>query len=160
MDDFTLKTALAKQTTAGLRMLRQCIELCPADMYEAGTHPRTFVRIAYHCSFYTYWYLQANETTDIRWSNAPDGLRKLWGRPKKEPVPTQEELLAYIDTILADVETLVSKLDLDAPYCGFSWYPKTSKLEHQFVNLRHLEGHVGQLSELLMARGIYIDWIG
>jgi hypothetical protein len=34
-----------------------------------------------------------------------------------------------------------------------------SKLEHQFVNLRHLGGHVGQLSELLMARGMTISWV-
>jgi hypothetical protein len=33
------------------------------------------------------------------------------------------------------------------------------KLSHQILNLRHLQGHVGQLSELLMARGIDIDWV-
>jgi hypothetical protein len=27
------------------------------------------------------------------------------------------------------------------------------------MNLRHLQGHVGQLSELLMAKGIDTDWI-
>lgn len=34
-----------------------------------------------------------------------------------------------------------------------------SKLSHELMNLRHTQGHVGQLSELLMARGIDTDWI-
>ena len=33
-----------------------------------------------------------------------------------------------------------------------------SKLSHELMNLRHTQGHVGQLSELLMARGIDTDW--
>jgi len=33
-----------------------------------------------------------------------------------------------------------------------------SKLSHQIMNLRHIQGHVGQLSELLMAKGIDTDW--
>ncbi len=34
-----------------------------------------------------------------------------------------------------------------------------SKLSHQLMNLRHRQGHIGQLSELLMARGIDTDWV-
>ena len=49
-------------------------------------------------------------------------------------------------------------MDLEAKTCGFSWY-KVPKLEHQIVNIRHLGGHVGQLSELLMANGILVDWV-
>ena len=40
------------------------------------------------------------------------------------------------------------------------WYPGMAKLSHELMNLRHLQGHVGQLSELLLARGIETDWIG
>lgn len=160
MDEAVFKKRLAKQYKAGLKMLRQAVERCPADLYEAGVHPRTFARITYHCSFYTLWYLNADETVDVRFPGASDELRWLWSNPPVEPVPTQPEMLGYIDSIISQVDSLVKALDLDAKYCGFSWYKRTSKLEHQLVNLRHLEGHVGQLSELLMARGIYIDWVG
>jgi hypothetical protein len=34
-----------------------------------------------------------------------------------------------------------------------------SKLSHELMNLRHTQGHVGQLSELLMARGIDTGWV-
>lgn len=160
MENTTVKAALANQYIAGLKMLRQCVERCPSDLYEAGVHPRTFVRIAYHGAYYTRWYLTAGEDVNVHIHGAHAKLAWLWGNPTKAPVPTQENLLVYIDAVIAEVRPNLEVMDLDAPYCGFSWYKKTSKLEHQFVNLRHLEGHVGQLSELLMARGIEIDWIG
>jgi hypothetical protein len=34
-----------------------------------------------------------------------------------------------------------------------------TKLSHQIMNVRHIQGHVGQLSELLMQRGIDTDWV-
>ncbi len=51
-------------------------------------------------------------------------------------------------------------MDLDSDSTGFSWYPNMTKLSHELMNLRHIQGHVGQLSELLMARGIDVNWIG
>ena len=51
-------------------------------------------------------------------------------------------------------------LDLDAPECGFWWY-KMSKLEHQFVNIRHTQHHAAQLMDRLrQVAGVGIDWIG
>jgi len=41
---------------------------------------------------------------------------------------------------------------------GFSWY-SIPKLDHQLLNLRHLQGHVGQLSELVMATGADLTWV-
>ncbi len=53
----------------------------------------------------------------------------------------------------------VDHLDLAAGETGFSWYKNMGKLSHQLMNLRHIQGHVGQLSELLMAKGIDTDWV-
>ncbi len=39
------------------------------------------------------------------------------------------------------------------------WYPNCTKLEHQFLNLRHLGIHVGQLQELLMGAGVDVNWL-
>lgn len=64
---------------------------------------------------------------------------------------------AYLNRIDASVDEKVDGLDLSSPDPGFSWY-SIPKLDHQLLNLRHLQGHVGQLSELLMAKGIDIDW--
>jgi hypothetical protein len=34
-----------------------------------------------------------------------------------------------------------------------------TKLEHEILSIRHLQGHVGQISERLMEAGIDLDWI-
>ena len=57
------------------------------------------------------------------------------------------------------IDPTVDQLDLASDETGFSWYKNMSKLSHQLMNLRHMQGHVGQLSELLMARGIDTDWV-
>ena len=72
---------------------------------------------------------------------------------------TKEQVLDYVAYIDSLVGPTVGRLDLDSDETGFSWYKNMGKLSHQLLNLRHLQGHVGQLSELLMARGGDIDWI-
>ena len=67
--------------------------------------------------------------------------------------------LDYIAYIASLIDSTIDTLDLDAQETGLSWYKNMSKLSHQLMSLRHIQGHVGQLSELLMARGIGTDWI-
>ncbi len=141
-------------------MLRQDIERCPDDLWVSGTHPRNFWRIAYHAIYYTHLYLASGVASFQEWEKHRNSVRYLWGEPEVESPYTQAEVLEYVDSIGAVLDTLVDQLDLEATETGFDWYPNMSKLEHQLVNLRHLQGHVGQLSELLMAQGIYTDWIG
>ena len=71
----------------------------------------------------------------------------------------RNEILDYIRFVDELVDPTVDQLNLAADETGFSWYPNMSKLSHQLMNLRHTQGHVGQLSELLMARGIDTDWV-
>jgi hypothetical protein len=58
------------------------------------------------------------------------------------------------------IDSAVDRLDLNEPESGFSWY-KMSKLEHQFVNLRHIQHHTGQLAERIrQATGGAVGWVG
>ncbi|MEZ5162653.1 MAG: hypothetical protein R2688_02670 [Fimbriimonadaceae bacterium] len=70
-----------------------------------------------------------------------------------------KEQLGYCDQLFDACPGLVEKLNLEAEETGYYWYKDMGKYEHQLVNLKHLQGHVGQLSELLMAEGIDIDWV-
>lgn len=72
---------------------------------------------------------------------------------------TQGEMTEYISYIRGIVDETIDGLDLDRQETGYHWYPNMTKLSHQIMNLRHLQGHVGQLSELLMANGIDTDWV-
>ena len=58
------------------------------------------------------------------------------------------------------VDTAVDALDLWSPDCGFWWY-KVSKLEHQVINIRHLQHGAAQLADRLRAASnVGIDWVG
>jgi hypothetical protein len=46
------------------------------------------------------------------------------------------------------VDDAVNALDLNAPHSGFSWY-EIPKLEHQIVNIRHIQYHQAQLADRL-----------
>jgi hypothetical protein len=165
-----LQQALKEQYQAGLAMLAECVEKCPDEMWTRGKHPRTFWRIAFHAAFFTQLYMGSNEHAFLPWPGRKAGIdHGLWERPHDmEPYELPEdaeiyskgEMLDYIHFIDSLVNATVDGLDLDASETGFSWYRGMSKLSHQMMNLRHIQGHVGQLSELLMARDIDTDWIG
>jgi len=58
------------------------------------------------------------------------------------------------------IDSAVDRLDLTSPDRGFSWY-KISKREHEFVNLRHIQHHTGQLAERIrQVTGQGVGWVG
>lgn len=149
-------------------MLRQCVVLCPEDLWTAGRHPRTYWRIAFHATFFTQLYLGQDQASFQTWPGRRPDLQRLWEAPDEiepyempEGVPpcTRGEIINYIDFVDGLVDSCLDSLDLDTDKSGFAWYPRTPKLAHLILNIRHVQGHVGQLSELLMARDIDIDWV-
>lgn len=161
----SIKPALIGQYRAGLAMVRQCIEVCPDDVWAAATeHPRTFWRIAYHGLFYTHFYCMPDHESFTPWAKHVPHAVILWdddedGVPPEETTYSQADLLEYVDYISANIGGWVEVLDLESEQSGFPWY-KIPKLDHQLVNLRHLGIHLGQLQERLFAVGIDTDWVG
>ncbi len=170
-----VRNALKEQYHAGLAMLAQCVEKCPADLWLAGEHPRPYWRIAWHAAFFAHNYLVQEEGAfNDSVPNWPPVVRTTLGvsdsqkavevepyeLPEGVTPLTRQDLLDYIAYIRNLTDATIDTLDLDRPDTGFSWYPNMTKLSHQLLNLRHIQGHVGQLSELLMAHGIDSDWIG
>lgn len=184
-----IKPALAEQLHAGLAMLASCIERCPDDLWTAPNPPvdvrpaddnpewngveRPFWRIAFHTLYFTHLYLGQNEGAfrppppESAVARRPE-LERMWRAPwdlepyELEPgIPacSRSDLLEYLGFLDGLIDRIVAELDLASSSSGFPWYPDTEKLSHQLLNLRHLQGHVGQLSELLMLRGIDIEWV-
>jgi hypothetical protein len=57
------------------------------------------------------------------------------------------------------IDSAVDAMDLAAPQCGFPWY-KMGTLEHQLVNIRHIQHHGAILASRLCTRaGVAIDWV-
>ncbi len=174
-----LKSAFKEQYHASLAMLVECVEKCPEDLWLApASNPagseqvvlcRTFWRIAFHTAFYAHLYLGQTEADFKPWPGRRQGIHScLWEEPANmEPYElpdgaesySRREMLDYIAFVDSLVDPTVDGLDMDSEQTGFSWYPNMSKLSHELLSLRHIQGHVGQLSELLMARGIDTDWI-
>jgi hypothetical protein len=164
-----VKRDLKEQYHAALAMLADCVKQCPDDVWTSGTHPRTFWRIALHAAFFTHLYLGQNEMVFQPWPAGPESYNTLWKvQGDVEPYELPEAIdplqrqgtLDYIGFIDSLVNPTLDNLDLDASETGFGWYKNMSKLSHELMNLRHIQGHIGQLSELLMAHGIDTDWIG
>jgi hypothetical protein len=161
-----VQAAIRDQYHAALAMLRQEIERCPDDLWLAGEHPRAFWRIVYHALFFTHFYLQPSLETFRDWEKHRPESQCLenvpwppFGVPQVVEAYSKEEMLEYWDVCDAAIDDGVNRLDLDAPECGFPWY-QMRKLNHQLMNIRHTQQHVGQLAELLYAAGVELDWIG
>jgi hypothetical protein len=57
------------------------------------------------------------------------------------------------------VDAAVDQLDLNAPESGFPWY-KMPKLDHQIVNIRHIQHHTAILGIRLRPAGVDVKWRG
>ena len=173
----TLQAALKDQFHAGLAMLRECVERCPDDLWSTAcpcppepdrTIYRHFWRIAFHTVYFTHLYLGQDEAAFEPWPDTREDSKGMWSPPwdlepyempeDTEPY-TKQQILEYIAFVDALVDRTVDGLDLEANETGFRWYKNMGKLSHELMNLRHLQGHIGQLSEHLMARGIDPVWV-
>lgn len=147
-------------------MLRECVELCPQDLWHSTINepPRAFWRIAYHAVFYTHFYLSPQSQDFVKWSKHVDHAVMTFADgdeplPPSETLYSPEDMVSYIDLVSSQVDDLLAAVDLESPESGFEWYPNFAKLDHVLLNLRHLGIHVGQLQELLFARGLDPDWV-
>jgi hypothetical protein len=170
-----LRGMLKAQFHGALAMLREAIEVCPEELW-AEERPNPFWRNAYHAIFFTHLYLQPTlddfrpwekHQTHIQYlddTGAPEAVNEkveLPHRPPKTGKPyTKEEILEYWAICDGMVDEMLERTDLSSPESGFFWY-KLSKLEHQMINLRHVQHHLAQLSDRLRGQAnIGIKWVG
>ena len=146
-----MKQVIQSQYLAALAMLRQAIEKCPESVwYDPNEKFRVWSK-TYHAIFFAHLYLQDAEKDFVEWEkhHDPDG-----------DVPfTKDEVLEYLAFVEKQVIDRVPNTNLDAE-SGFHWYP-VNKLELQFINIRHIQQHTGELYETIGTReNIELDWIG
>lgn len=165
-----VRAALKTQYHAALEMLRQAIEMCPEDLWLSGDHTTRSWQLAYHTLFFAHLYMQRDEYAFRPWkhhqANAqyPDGIAGP-GDPKSElpllPQPyTKEQVLDYCRFCRKSVDRTVDELDVLSPQSGFSWY-RVSKLEHQIVNIRHIQHGAAQLADRVRTvADVGVDWVG
>jgi hypothetical protein len=162
-----VRAALKGQYHASLAMLKQAIEQCPDDLWNGGPYPIAFWRVAYHTLFFTHLFLQPNEEAFRAWEHHRTEYQFLGvlpfppHRPPKIGAPySKAQILDYWQTCDQMVDVAVDQMDLDAQECGFPWY-RLPKLDHQIVNIRHVQHHAALLAgRLRSAADIDIRWLG
>ena len=170
IDANTFRQVLKSQYRAGLAMLRECIQRSTDELWLKKDHRNAVWQIAYHALYFTHLYLHSGVSDFQPWKEHvsavqhPDGIpgdpRPGNALPLVPPPYTRAQALAYWELCDQFVDSAVDALDLDRTECGFPWY-KMSKLEHQLVNVRHLQHHVAQLADRLRsALDIGVRWVG
>ncbi len=160
-----IKAALKSQYHASLKTLRLTIGQCPDAIWaDPADGPAAFWRAAYHTLFFTHLYLSADEKSFIPWKeHRKEAVDLAIGGNSDfaEITPyTRDQILAYWQVCDAMVDGAVDTLDLSAKTCGFSWYT-VPKLEHQLVNIRHIQHHAASLAmRLRIKAAISIAWVG
>jgi hypothetical protein len=163
------RPVLKNQYHAALAMLREPIERCPDEVWFGTDHVNAFWQIAYHALFFAHLYALPNEAAFRPWAGHqgdvqhPDGIPGPADPTSALPlIPrpyTTAETLEYWHICDDMIDDAVDALDLESPECGFSWYD-VSKLEHQLINLRHIQHHAAQLADRLRASaGIGTRWV-
>jgi len=153
VDKDILRAVLKSQYYAAATMLREAVERCPDDLWTTRAHPNQFWHVAYHTLFYMHLYLQPSEAGFKPWEKHRPEYQYLGRQAPQIGDPySKEDLVEYAALCISMIDPAVDRLDLDQPECGFWWY-KMSKLEHQIVNIRHIQHHAAQLIDRLGAVG-------
>lgn len=153
--------ALERQHLAAFAMLRQAIENFEESEWEGGIFPRNPWRIAFHAALYAHLYLYENLDMFVPWDKSRKECSWLDGEDiEVMPAYSKQEILDYVDLIIGLVPGRMRSLDLTEAHCGFTWYPNVSRVELLILSLRHLHGHIGQLSEILISQGSDVEWLG
>lgn len=171
-----LRAALKSQYHAALSMLRKAIEACPDDLWVSKDYTNPTWRVVYHTLYYVHFYSRRRMEEFTPWEHHQTGLHdlddvpsppeiqqyaELPHRPPQTGVPlTKSEIMAYWEFCDTMIDDAVDAMDLTSPESGFFWYPVT-KIEHQIVNVRHIQHHMGQLSERIrIAVDVGVPWVG
>lgn len=158
--DAALRASLRRQYGAALRMLREALATCPPEAWNAA--PVGVWQLAYHALFFTHLYLMPDEASFAPWPGHRGDVQHGDGlpgpadpddhRPLLPPAYAQDDVLAYLAWIEERLERWIAMLDLASASSGFSWYP-VPKLDHQLVNLRHLQHHAAQVVQRVRDAG-------
>lgn len=169
-NDNHIRTILKSQYRAGLAMLREGVERCPDGLWYDTTPTNACWQIAYHTLFFTHFYLSPTDADFVPWSEHqgrvqhPDGIAGP-ADPESDlpllPEPySREQVLEYCRVCEEMIEGAVDRIDIMSEESGFYWYP-IPKLEHQIVNIRHLQHGAAQLADRLRnERDLGVRWAG
>jgi hypothetical protein len=168
--DEALRAMLKSQYHAALAILKETIERCPEELWLSDRYHNAFWQVAYHALFFAHLYMMPRLEDFRPWAEHQGDVQHEDGIPgpvdpnsKLPVIPepySRQQALAYWAICDGMVDHAVDALDLHSSQSGFHWYP-IPKLEHQLVNLRHIQHHMAQLADRLRTEEeVGIRWVG
>lgn len=163
-----VRAALTSQYRAALKVLRDVIEKCPEELwYRPADGLAPVWRVVYHTLYFTNLYLHQRQEDFTPWARHQEEANYIASVPRENHRPPRPcepygrgDLLEYWQRCFDAVAARVEALDLTAEQCGFPWY-QMSTLEHQLLNLRHIQHHAAILSfRTRQAGGGEVKWVG
>jgi len=148
----TVGTAIAEQFARAWTMLRSAISNFPAEQWRAGDDAYLIPsRLAYH----------AVETADFYSRETPEdfpwGQRfgVDWAEASPEQLPTQEQILAYLDDVQPKLDAWLRKAQ-DTELMAENTFPWAGRtvLERMLYALRHTQHHIAELNLILRQRDL------
>lgn len=154
------------QYGAALRMMRDTVAACPDELWNDAHYGNRFWHIAYHALFYTAFYLSPGEDKPMLWSKCKQHYQFMsaWEHaPGYDPETispyTKAEIHEFLDFLEERIAVAFDESDYDAP-SGISWI-SFNRFGLYLYNLRHLQHHIGQLSERIrQLTGTGTGWVG
>lgn len=161
-----ISESFRSQYAAALEMMRHAIQHCPDFAWDDERYGNRSWHIAYHALFYAALYLSPGEDVAEMWEKARphhQWLSKSAWTPElggNVVIPySKVELLEFTDYIESRLATAFDQTPYDAP-SGFSWI-SFNRFQLHIYNLRHLQHHIGQLSERVrQTSGQGTGWVG
>jgi hypothetical protein len=148
-----LAEALADQFLRALGMFRRAVKAFPADEWRKGDTPyQRPAGLATHIadSLHGYSALKAGEYDD--------GLGVDWEERDSTKLPSQEQLLQYMEQVEENLAGFLANADLTATEALYRWTGATM-LSRAIYNLRHLQHHLADMCMELHCRGLQApDW--
>ncbi len=143
-----IKSAIKSQYYAALQMLKSFIEACPEELWTSDDYVNPTWLVTYHALFYYRLYLHQDLASHQHWPGHQKGAQNMTLEHDAASIRpyTRDEMLGLVATCLEQMDEAVDQLDITRSDSGFHWY-RVPKLEHQMVNLRHLQHHIAQLQD-------------
>jgi hypothetical protein len=142
-----VQDAVRSQYLAALKMLREAVTKCPADMWDA---PQDQDRVWFKAQHALYWTQRYLRSTDKRF--VPGRLHK---KPNPGAPLARAGVLEYLRSI---EEQVVENLGTPAGKRGHG-SSNLNRLELHLINIRHLQQRTGELYERLGARAhVTLHW--
>jgi tetratricopeptide (TPR) repeat protein len=147
--------AIADQFLRALGMFRAAVNTFPMDSWNEGeTHYQRPAGLALHITQSINFY-----SAQKPGERSEEPLTQVnWQNPDSDKLPSQPELLRFLDNVEVKLANFILKADFDANETLFPWTGSTV-LSRVFYSLRHMQHHLADMAMELQRRGLRPpDW--